>query len=165
MLLDYPGNVTVKIDGIAASAASVIAMAGTPVLRAPTAFIFMHNPLTVAMGEGEDMLQAYNMLAEVKEAIMNAYELKSGLPRDTLSDLMDSKTWLPAHKAISLGFADGMIQNEGRKAPAGTYAFSYRAVTNSLLDKLKHKPPDRPLNLQEPKTPVADLDKRLALLM
>jgi len=96
---------------------------------------------------------------------MNAYEIKTGLSRDNLSDLMDAKTWLPAHKAIALGFADGMLQNETRQVSSGTYAFSYRAVTNSLLDKLRPKLPDRPVKMEKPKTPIADLDKRLALLM
>ena len=61
MLMDYKGNVTVKIDGIAASAASVIAMAGTRVLMAPTALMMIHNPATVAFGDHEDMQKAIEM--------------------------------------------------------------------------------------------------------
>ena len=92
MLLDYPGEVTVKIDGIAASAASVIAMAGTMVLMAPTALMMVHNPLTVAMGNTEEMKKAIAMLDEVKESIINAYEIKTGLSRARLSHLMDAET-------------------------------------------------------------------------
>ena len=73
MLMDYKGDVTVKIDGIAASAASVIAMAGTKVLMAPTALMMIHNPLTVAIGDSEEMQKAIAMLDEVKESIINAY--------------------------------------------------------------------------------------------
>ena len=164
MLIDYPGNVTIKIDGIAASAASVIAMAGTTVLMAPTAMIMCHNPFTIAIGDSEEMRKTIDMLDEVKESILNAYEIKTGLSRDRLSDLMDAETWLSAYKAIELGFADGIIEDEKRKAPAA-YAFSRRAVTNSLLDKLRLKPPDRLPKAEQTKTPVADLDKRLALLM
>lgn len=76
MLMDYKGKVTVKIDGIAASAASVIAMAGTTVLMAPTALMMVHNPLTVAIGDSEEMQKAISMLSEVKESIINAYEIK-----------------------------------------------------------------------------------------
>ena len=102
MLMDYKGAVTVKIDGIAASAASVIAMAGTTVLMAPTALMMVHNPLTVAIGDTEEMQKAIAMLDEVKESIINAYEIKTGLSRARLSHLMDAETWLSAHKAVEI---------------------------------------------------------------
>lgn len=73
MLMDYGNDVTVKIDGIAASAASVIAMAGTKVLMAPTAMMMIHNPATAAFGDHVDMEKAIEMLNEVKESIINAY--------------------------------------------------------------------------------------------
>ena len=165
MLMDYPGNVTIKIDGIAASAASVIAMAGTTVLMAPTALMMVHNPLTIAIGDSEEMRKAIGMLDEVKEAILNAYEIKTGLSRVKLSHLMDAETWLSAHKAIELKFADGMLQDEKRQSPTSgdsgveTYAFSRRAVTNSLLDKVKPK-----LKAEPPGVSIASLDKRLSLI-
>ena len=109
MRMEYKGNVTVKIDGIAASAASVIAMAGTEVLMAPTALLMIHNPLTVAIGDSEEMQKAIAMLDEVKESIINAYALKTGLSRLKISNLMDAETWMNAQKAIELGFADGML--------------------------------------------------------
>ena len=90
MLMDYPGNVTVKIDGIAASAASVIAMAGTKVLMAPTALMMIHNPATGAFGDHTDMQKAIEMLDEVKESIINAYELRTSLSRTQLAHMMDS---------------------------------------------------------------------------
>jgi ATP-dependent Clp protease protease subunit len=139
MLMDYKGHVTIKIDGIAASAGSVIAMAGTTVLMAPTALMMIHNPLTIAIGDGEEMKKAADMLSEVKESIINAYELKTGLTRTKLSHFMDAETWLNANKAIELGFADGVLEDEKKRPSADTYAFSRRAVTNSLLNKLKPK--------------------------
>ena len=69
MLMDYKGTVTVKIDGVAASAASVIAMAGTKVYMAPTALMMIHNPATMAFGDHVDMAKAIDMLNEVKESI------------------------------------------------------------------------------------------------
>ena len=144
MLLDYKGEVTVKIDGIAASAASVIAMAGTTVLMAPTALMMVHNPLTVAIGDSEEMQKAIDMLAEVKEAIINAYQIKTGQSRAKLSHLMDAETWLSANKAIELGFADGILEDVKRGKPADAYAFSRRAVTNSLLDKVRPKQTEKP---------------------
>ena len=158
MLIEYKGNVTVKIDGIAASAASVIAMAGTEVLMAPTSVLMLHNPLTVAIGDSEEMQKAIAMLDEVKESIINAYALKTGLSRLKISNFMDAETWLNAQKAIELGFADGMLTRDTavtNAIPITGYQFSRRAVTNSLLDKLP-KP--------EPKFPAEPLEQRLNLL-
>lgn len=125
MLLDYPGEVTVKIDGIAASAASVIAMAGTMVLMAPTALMMVHNPLTVAMGNTEEMKKAIAMLDEVKESIINAYEIKTGLSRARLSHLMDAETWLSAHKAVELGFADDILFGEKKDPVPETEGYAF----------------------------------------
>ena len=100
MLMDYPHNVTVKIDGIAASAASVIAMAGTNVLMAPTALMMVHNPLTIAIGDTDEMQKAISMLDEVKESIINAYQVKTNQSRAKISHWMDAETWMNANKAI-----------------------------------------------------------------
>ena len=109
MLKDYNGNVTIKIDGIAASAASVIAMAGNTVLMSPVSMLMIHNPMTVAMGNAGDMQKAIEMLDEVKESIVNAYHLKTGMSRAKISHLMDSETWMNAYKAVELGFADDIL--------------------------------------------------------
>ena len=109
MLKDYNGNVTIKIDGIAASAASVIAMAGSTVLMSPVSMLMIHNPMTVAMGNAGDMQKAIEMLDEVKESIINAYHLKTGMSRAKISHLMDSETWMNAYKAVELGFADDIL--------------------------------------------------------
>ena len=158
MLMDYRGAVTVKIDGIAASAASVVAMAGTTVLMAPTALMMVHNPLTVAIGDSEEMKKAVALLDEVKESIINAYEIRTGLSRARLSHLMDAETWLSAHKAVELGFADGLLFGERAEVPEGAadFVFSRRAVTNSLLEKLPHR--------AEKRIPAGPLYGRLDLL-
>jgi len=160
MLMDYKGSVTVKIDGLAASAASVIAMAGTKVLMAPTALMMVHNPLTIAIGDSEEMQRAVNMLDEVKESIINAYEIKTGQSRAKLSHLMDAETWFSAHKAVELGFADDILEDEKRAKPAETYAFSRRAVTNSLLGKVKPAQPEQPKGIS-----IESLEKRLSLII
>ena len=163
MLMDYKGNVTVKVDGIAASAASVVAMAGTKVLMAPTALMMIHNPLTVAIGDSAEMQKAIDMLSEVKESIINAYEIKSGQSRTKISHMMDAETWLNANKAVELGFADGILEDEKKKQPDGmeaSFAFSRRAVTNSLLTKLTPQRPPAPAT----GIPIDQLDKRLDLL-
>lgn len=119
MLRDYKGKVTVKIDGLAASAASVIAMAGDEVLVSPVSMIMIHNPSTVAMGDTAEMQKAIQMLDEVKNSIINAYQAKTGLSRNKLSKLMDEETWMDAGKAVELHFADGVI---GRDELYGTKA-------------------------------------------
>ncbi len=121
MLRDYKGSVTVKIDGIAASAASVIAMAGDTVCMSPVAMMMIHNPATMAMGDAKDMQKAIVMLNEVKESILNAYEFKTGLTRARLSHMMDDETWFNAKKAVELGFADKILfdsdEDEKKKKP------------------------------------------------
>ena len=117
MLMDYKGDVTVKIDSIAASAASVIAMAGTKVLMAPTALMMIHNPATTAFGDHADMRKAIEMLDEVKESIINAYEIRTNLTHTQLSHMMDDTTWMNAKKAIELGFADGLLE-DAKNTPA-----------------------------------------------
>ena len=109
MLRDYKGHVTVKIDGIAASAASVVAMAGDTVLMSPVSMMMIHNPSTIAIGNTDDMQKAIEMLDAVKESIINAYRLKSGLSRNKISQMMDDESWFDANKAVELGFADGVI--------------------------------------------------------
>ena len=146
MLMDYKDDVTVKIDGIAASAASVIAMAGTRVLMAPTALMMIHNPMTGAYGNHTDMEKAIEMLDEVKESILNAYEIKTSLSRAKLSHLMDSETWMNANKAIELGFADDVLKDSKKDAadiPA--YAFSGKETETRLMNKLTahYKPKEK----------------------
>lgn len=167
MLMDYRGSVTVKIDGIAASAASVIAMAGTRVLVSPVSMLMIHNPATMAMGDAAEMQKAIAMLDEVKESIINAYEIKTGMSRAKLSHLMDAETWMDAHTAVDLGFADEIMT---RLADAGAenhvtgpMLFSRAAVTNHLMDKLaaKCRIEKKPT---QPERSVDDLMERLNLM-
>ena len=163
MLMDYKGSVTVKIDGIAASAASVIAMAGTTVLMSPVGMLMIHNPMTVAMGDKDEMEKAIEMLGSVKESILNAYEIKTGLSRAKLAHLMDAETWMDANKALELGFIDGILAREtaptppaeesepatpattetdtienAEDAPKASMLFSRKTVETNLKNKLRH---------------------------
>ena len=112
MLIDYPGTVTVNIDGIAASAASVIAMAATKVAMSPVSMLMIHNPATMAVGDKDELARAMNMLDSVKESILNAYQEKTNLSRAKLSKLMDAETWMDARAAIDMGFADELLTGE-----------------------------------------------------
>ena len=176
MLMEYPYEVNVKIDALAASAASVIAMAGTKICMSPVAMLMIHNPATVAIGDSKDMQKAINMLTEVKESIINAYEIKSGLSRNKISNLMDAETWMNAKEAKRLGFADEILfadrdesseknsddPNDGEEL----MLFSRKAVTDSLLSKLNigTRTSASTKKSTENAMPVADLQKRLSLL-
>ncbi len=148
MLVDYPHPVTVKIDGIAASAASVIAMAGDTVLMSPVSTMMIHNPATIAMGDHTDMEKALQMLEAVKDSIINAYQLKTGLSRREISRMMDAETWFDATKAVELGFADGVTQSsasattvEGStdRGDAGVL-FSRHTAEQVLVNKMRAVP-------------------------
>ena len=115
MLRNHGGKITVKIDGIAASAASVVAMAGDETLIAPTGMLMVHNPATIAMGNKSDMEQAIKVLDEVKESIINAYQTKSNLSRAKIAKMMDEETWMNARKANALGFVDGILFQEAEQ--------------------------------------------------
>ena len=154
MLMNYPDDVNVKIDGIAASAASVIAMAGTKVSMAPTAMIMIHNPLTIVGGQKEDLDQAAQMLAETKESIINAYELKTNLPREKISAMMDDETWMNVNKSIELGFADDMLGQN--KDITDCYSYSDKQSDLVVLNKLKRT--------SQNTISVKSLQKRLSLL-
>ena len=146
MLREYKGNIVVKIESLAASAASVIAMAGDKVLMSPVAMLMIHDPSTIAFGNISDMEQTITTLKEVKESILNAYEAKARnkTGRATLAVLMENETWLNAYKAIEYGLADGIIErdaNEQRTSAATeskTGLYSARALAANMLNRLSN---------------------------
>lgn len=175
MLRNHKGKVTVKIDGIAASAASVVAMAGDETLIAPTGMLMIHNPSTVAFGNKEAMQKAIELLDEVKESIINAYEEKSGLSRSKIARMMDEETWLNAKKAQFLGLVDGILfagsapqpkpekepeedtpeEDEPKKDNLTAMSYSRAATMQSLMQKV---------SAEHKGTPVDQLMSRLNLL-
>ncbi|KAF1187472.1 peptidase [Streptococcus agalactiae] len=164
MLMDYQGDVHVIIDGLAASAASVIAMAGTTISMSPVAMMMIHNPWTFAQGEAKDMAKVIEMLGEIKESIINAYELRTGLSRTKISHLMDSESWFNAKKAVELGFADKVLfekEETPEQDHQNSYTFSRVTAAHDLVVKLQ-------ASLQPPKPqktiPFNQLEKRLNLL-
>ena len=159
MLTTYPGKVTIKIDGIAASAASVVAMAGDEVVMSPVSQLMIHNPATLAMGDASELERAKQMLASVKDSIINAYELKTGLSRAKLSRLMDEETWMDARYAVSLGFADRIDPTPNTsnasadRAPDSGVSFARRSSEQRLINAINHTntPPINPLPVEQPR--------------
>ena len=185
MLRNHSGKVTVKIDGIAASAASVVAMAGDETLISPTGMLMCHNPMTCAMGNKADMEKAIALLDEVKESIINAYAEKSHLSRNKIARLMDEETWMNAEKALQLGFVDGILfskknpfvpeepektdpdeeeteespeedPDEKKKESTASMLYTPSKTLDSFLQKISAT--------ASKGTPINQLDKRLALL-
>lgn len=142
MLKDYKGSITVKIDAIAASAASVVAMAGDTVQMSPVAMLMIHDPSTVAMGNTKDMEKAIEVLNEVKESIINAYASKSGLSHARIANLMSNETWMNAKKAVELGFADEILFSKKEDEPDSDPA---------NLDKPEKTPDEEPGEGEEKK--------------
>lgn len=161
MLKEYDGKVTVKIDGIAASAASVIAMAGSEILMSPVAMMMIHNPATVIFGEASDLQSGIDMLSEVKESIVNAYEQKTSLPRNKISKMMDAETWFSAQKAVELGFADKVLYEDSGEVTDG-FIFDKVTVTNALMRKIPKVKETQ--SVENTGTPHDQLLKRLELL-
>lgn len=125
---------------------------------------FLPYPATIAWGDSAEMQKAVAMLDEVKESIINAYEIKTGLDRKKLSKLMDAETWMDANSAVEYGFADEIMQRntaEDMEIPKVGMTYSHAAVTNSLMDKLSKK---CRIQKQEPKTTADSLMERLDLI-
>jgi len=165
MLKEYPGHITVKIEGLAAGAASAIAMAADEVYMSPVAMMMIHNPATIVFGEVADLQSGIAMLSEVKESIINAYEQKTGLSRAKISHMMDAESWFNAWKAVELGFADKVLyttENTATESPGAAFIFDKMTVTNALVNKLPRN------QTSEPKpatgTPLSILEKRLSLI-
>ena len=166
MLREYKGSITVRIASIAASAASVVAMAGDRVEMSPTALLMIHDPITVAMGNVKDMEKAIETLGEVKESIINAYAAKSGMRRSKIADLMSNETWMNAKKAVEMGFADVVLYAGGEepqeaddeKAPVALditpQLFSSRMMDQAILNRLGINEQSEP----EEKEPVIGMD-------
>ena len=136
MLMEYPGNVCVRIDGLAASAATIVAMAGNVVEISPVGCMFVHNPEAMSIGNASDHKLTIEMLKEVKECIINAYEIKTGRNRKELSDLMDSTSWMCAQKAVNLGFADKIMYWDDADSGSDVVSNDVRTMLTPLAGAL-----------------------------
>lgn len=141
-LREHKGKVKVKIDGVAISAASVIAMAGDEILMSPTSILMIHNPWGNFQGEARDLRHGADVLDEVKETIINAYQLKTGKSRAKISQMMNEETWMSAKKAVSEGFVDGMLYTQGKEEAdtepvENAFMFSRFAIQNSVNSNAK----------------------------
>lgn len=151
-LKSYEGNVTVKIVGIAASAASVIAMAGDVVEISPTAQIMIHNVSTTVSGDHKQMLHEAGVLENYNTSIANAYVNKTGLEMTELLDLMGKETWFTAQQAVEKGFADKeMFAEEIKQAPQ-LVAGIENVIPSEVISKLANA-----INVNRKEPDIAEL--------
>ena len=135
-LKEHKGGVTVKIDGKAMSAASVIAMAGDDVQMSPVGIMMIHNPLTYVEGDMRDMRKMADVLDSVKETIINAYAAKTKKSRNKISEMMDDETWMSAQQAVKSGFADAVIGATGTSELV-EMVFCRNKIMNSTTESIK----------------------------
>lgn len=136
LLSQHSGMVTVNIQGLAASAASVIAMAGDVVHISPTAQIMIHKAWTIADGNADDMAHTSEFLDGIDDSIMNAYVAKTGLDKSELSNMMAKETWLTANQAVDYGFADD-VMDFGRSREPVLNSIGYPQVSRAVVDRWK----------------------------
>lgn len=139
-LKNHDGKITVKVDGKAMSAASVIAMAGDEILMSPVAVMMIHNPLTRASGNMHDLRKVADVLDTVKESIINAYVAKTGRPRNKISQMMDDESWFSANVAVKEGFADGVLYQDQPIDVQNMKDLSFNrlSIVNSASQSIKH---------------------------
>lgn len=138
-LKEHNGKVTVKIDGKAVSAASVIAMAGEEVKISPLGILMIHNPWSGVRGEAKDMRHMADVLDEVKDTIINAYQMKTGRSRKKISQMMDEETWMSPKKAMAEGFVDEILYTDQGldQHIENSFMFSRMAIQNSAANSLR----------------------------
>jgi len=136
-LKEHTGRVTVKIDGKAMSAASVIAMAGDEILMSPVSVMMIHNPLTGVSGDARAMRKTAEVLDVVKDTIINAYVNKTKKSREEISSLMDDETWMSSNVAVKEKFADGVLYQDSNETVVN-FAYNRISIQNNANEAVKH---------------------------
>lgn len=147
-LRKHDGNVTVRVDGLAASIASVIAMAGDKIVMSPGAMMMIHKPWTLAIGDANEMDKVKEVLNSIEKSMLPIYTARTGKSEAEIQDMLNAETWMTAQEAVDLGFADEAIDaKEGvsisdavKNLMSGKFALNMSATKDSmsgLLEKVK----------------------------
>lgn len=167
MLKGYEGNVQVNIQGLAASAASVIAMAGDKVSISPTAQIMIHKAWSGVQGNSDDLGHESDVLNEIDHSIVSAYEAKTGIDEDQLLKLMANETWLGAKEAVNQGFADEIMFVDD-KHPVAMNSIS-NVPSKQALNKFMNLLSKADVNNKKTSQPIDHkqslMEKKLAILL
>ena len=146
MLKDDPRNVTVNVQGLAASSASIIAMAGDVVNIAPTAQMMIHQVWSNVQGNADDMRSSADSLDSADQAVVNAYAIKTGLDRDAILAMMQQETWLNAQEAVDKGFADKImfVDEKQPQLVNATHTIPSHEAINKFLTMMAKSSADKP---------------------
>lgn len=145
LLMNHKGNVNITITGLCASIASVIAMAGTNVRMAPTAQMMIHNVSGMTDGDYRDMEHMAEVLKNSNESLCNAYEIKTGLSREEILDMMDRETWMTSKECLEKGFVDEVMGDEKQVQLVASY--KPNIIPQSVIDKMNIDREQERLNL------------------
>ncbi|WP_270529538.1 head maturation protease, ClpP-related [Limosilactobacillus vaginalis] len=176
MLKNYSGKVVVNIQGLAASAASVISMAGDEINMSPTSQMMIHKASTISMGNSDDFAHDSKMLDVTDQSIVNAYEAKTGMDRSDILQLMANETWMTAQDAVDKGFADNISTGETQAPQLVNASVTTPIISNTLISKIKNlmakardaKPENKvetPVNKKEEKPTPSLKDQKLAIIL
>ncbi|MBV4432255.1 Clp protease ClpP [Clostridium tyrobutyricum] len=160
-LKNHNGKITVKIDGKAMSAASVIAMAGDEIFMSPVGVMMIHNPLTGVKGDMRDLRKAADVLDTVKETIINAYVNKTGKSKSKISAMMDDETWMSANVAVKQGFADNILYQDESIENAADFAFNRFEIQNSANESIKKLINFEKAHNKKPQNKISEKEKLL----
>ena len=154
------GSVTVIVTGIAASAASIIAMAGDRILMHPVAYMMIHNPWTVAMGDAKELRKAAKVLDVIAEGLVSTYQARTGKDKEELEKMLANETWMSAATCVEEGFADE-IYGAGSNAAASAVRPTMMSMKAHGLQEITSRMPQEP---EEPRISEEELDKRAEIV-
>jgi ATP-dependent Clp endopeptidase proteolytic subunit ClpP len=138
-LKDHKGHVTTRIVGVAASAASVAAMAGDTVMISPPAQIMIHNATNWSHGDHRDHQRSAEMIQNTNTSMANAYALKSGMKKDELLEMMDKETWISAQQAVEMGFADEIMFDDKDNPKLIASAGATQMIPAAVIERTRNE--------------------------
>ena len=164
--LNGEGTVTVIVTALAASAASIIAMAGDRILMHPVAYMMIHNPWTIAMGDAKELRKTAKTLDVISEGLISAYETRTGKGRDELKRMLEAETWMSAGTCVEEGFADGIYGAEAGAAASAVRPTMMSAKAHGVQEIISRiraaepeEDPEKKNPEEDPKDPPKDPDE------
>lgn len=148
-LIAHPAKVTVNVVGVAASAASIIAMAGDEINIREGAFLMIHNAMTLAFGNRHALSAAAEKLAPFDQAMAGVYSARTGIPIAKVAEMMDKETWIDATQAVCTGFATGQIESENVRCVSACSGKKPLAIIEAALAKAGYSRSERRDTLKE----------------
>lgn len=159
-LREFNHNVTVRVDGLAASIASVVAMAADTIIMAPGSMMMIHKPWMMVMGDINDLEKSKEILQGIEDSVVPIYVSRTGLDKEKIEEMLNAETWMTAEQAVEMGFADQMIEAKQKatisdaikNALNGEFALSMAATRKSLNDFIAKAEvePETPAQTEEP---------------